>query len=47
MAEIETQGAEMKAHAQTWTGFKAMMLWGAVGAFAIGFFVVFLIAPHK
>ena len=24
MAEIETQGAEMKAHAQTWTGFKAV-----------------------
>jgi len=48
MAEIgETQTGDMPAHARTWSGFKAMMFWGAIGAFAIGFFVVFLIAPHK
>ena len=41
----ETQAHEVKAHEQTWGGFKAMMTWGTVAAFAIGAFVVFLIAP--
>ncbi len=46
MAESgETQGADFQAHAQTWEGFKAMMVWGTVGAFLIGALVVFLIAP--
>ena len=46
MAETgENQAREVRAHEQTWSGFKAMMTWGTVGAFLIGALVVFLIAP--
>jgi hypothetical protein len=45
MGEInETNGAGAQAE-NTWTGFKAMMTWGTVGAALIGALVVFLIAP--
>ena len=40
----ENIGAELQAHQQTWGGFKAMMFWGTVIVFAIGFAVVLLIA---
>ena len=47
MAESgENPGVELQAHQQSWSGFKAMMFWGALGAFVIGFAVVLLIA-HK
>ena len=46
MAETgETHGAEVQTHERTWSGFKAMMTWGTIISFAIGAFVVFLIAP--
>lgn len=41
----ETQGAELQAHQQTWSGFKAMMTWGTLAAALLGALVVFLIAP--
>lgn len=45
MAETgETTGAGAQAE-NTWTGFKAMMTWGTVGAALVGALVVFLIAP--
>jgi hypothetical protein len=40
----ENPAAEIQAHQQTWGGFKAMMFWGALGVFVIGFAVVLLIA---
>jgi hypothetical protein len=40
----DTHAAELQAHQQTWTGFKAMMTWGTVAAFVIGAGVVLLIA---
>ena len=45
MMDTVDQQAQMAAHQQTWRGFKVMMFYGALGAFLIGFFVVFLIAP--
>ncbi|MEZ0243899.1 MAG: aa3-type cytochrome c oxidase subunit IV [Sphingomonas sp.] len=45
MAETgENQGNDYKAHAETFSGFTALMTWGTIGSFAIGAFVVFLIA---
>lgn len=41
----ENHGAETQAHEQTWSGFKTMMTYGTIISFAIGAFVVFLIAP--
>lgn len=37
-------GAELKAHEETWSGFKRMMTWGTAAAFITGFSVVLLIA---
>ena len=45
MAETgNNPGDDYKAHAETFTGFTALMTWGTIGSFAIGAFVVFLIA---
>jgi hypothetical protein len=41
----ENNTTEIKQHEQTWSGFKAMMTWGTLGAFLVGLLVVFLIAP--
>jgi len=35
---------DYKAHAETFSGFTALMTWGTVGSFLIGALVVFLIA---
>lgn len=35
---------QIKAHEQTWNGFKAMMTWGTVAAALIAALVVFLIS---
>ncbi|MBO9715055.1 aa3-type cytochrome c oxidase subunit IV [Sphingomonas sp.] len=44
-SDTGTQGADYKAHEQSWNGFKAMMTWGTLGAFLVGAIVVLLIAP--
>lgn len=43
MADLDS-AAQIKAHEQTWHGFKAMMTWGTVVVFLIAAFVVFLIS---
>lgn len=35
---------DSKAHEQTYSGFTALMKWGAIAAFAAGMLVVLLIA---
>lgn len=44
MAETESSGTELLQHEKTWSGFKAMMLWGTIVCFAVGAGVVLLIA---
>ena len=39
-----TGDGDLKAHEKTFEGFTALMTWGTIGSFAIGAFVVFLIA---
>jgi hypothetical protein len=45
MADTETAGEQLKAHENSWNGFKAMMTWGTLVVALIGFGVVCLIAP--
>jgi hypothetical protein len=35
---------ELKAHEKTYGGFTALMKWGAVAAFIVGFIVILIIA---
>ncbi|NYT42438.1 aa3-type cytochrome c oxidase subunit IV [Sphingomonas sp. R-74633] len=44
MADGFDSADQVKAHEQTWTGFKAMMMWGTVGAALVAALVVFLIS---
>jgi hypothetical protein len=44
MADGFDSAEQVKAHEQTWNGFKAMMSWGTVGAALIAALVVFLIS---
>ncbi len=44
MADTGDATAEVQAHENTWRGFKAMMMWGTLGAFLVAALVVFLIA---
>ncbi|MBB4838170.1 MULTISPECIES: aa3-type cytochrome c oxidase subunit IV [Sphingomonas] len=44
MADTGDNAAQLKAHEQTWNGFKAMMTWGTVGVALIAALVVFLIS---
>ena len=39
-----TGDGDLKAHEETFAGFTALMTWGTIASFAIGAFVVFLIA---
>lgn len=44
MADGFDSAEQLKAHEQTWSGFKAMMTWGTVGVALIAALVVFLIS---
>jgi aa3 type cytochrome c oxidase subunit IV len=44
MADTGETSTEIQAHAGTYSGFTRLMLYGTVAAFAIGAFVVFMIA---
>lgn len=44
MVDTGDNAAQLKAHEQTWSGFKTMMLWGTIGAAAVAALVVFLIS---
>lgn len=44
MAETGENGTELGAHAQTFAGFKTMMVWGTIGCVLVAALVVFLIA---
>lgn len=44
MAEAGDSSTEVQAHAESYKGFTKLMLWGTVVSFAIGAFVVFMIA---
>jgi len=44
MAETGENSTEVQAHAATYSGFTRLMLWGTIGSFAIGAFVVLMIA---
>lgn len=44
MADTSDHGAEIKAHAETYSGFTKLMLWGTIVCAAIGAFVVLMIA---
>jgi len=44
MADTVDTAEQIKAHEQTWNGFKAMMTWGTVGVALVAALVVFLIA---
>ncbi|MDT8759006.1 aa3-type cytochrome c oxidase subunit IV [Sphingomonas psychrotolerans] len=44
MAETGESSTEIQAHAATYGGFTKLMLWGTIAAFAVGVFVVFMIA---
>ena len=44
MADTGDHSTEIQAHASTYGGFTKMMLWGTLAAFAVGAFVVFMIA---
>lgn len=35
---------ELKAHERTYSGFTALLKWGAVTAFAVGFVVILIIS---
>lgn len=44
MADTGDHSAEIKDHAETYSGFTKLMLWGTVFSFALGAFVVLMIA---
>ena len=44
MADTGENGGEVQVHAETYGGFTKLMLWGTIAAFAVGAFVVFMIA---
>ena len=44
MADTGENGTEIQAHAGTYDGFTRLMLYGTIAAFAVGAFVVFMIA---
>jgi hypothetical protein len=35
---------DLKAHERTYSGFTALLKWGAISAFAIGLIVIFVIS---
>jgi len=35
---------DLKAHEQTYSGFTALLKWGAIAAFLVGFIVILLIS---
>ncbi|WP_077510321.1 aa3-type cytochrome c oxidase subunit IV [Sphingomonas sp. LM7] len=44
MADAGETSTEVQAHAETYSGFTKLMLWGTIASAAIGAFVVFMIA---
>jgi len=44
MVETGDNSTEVQTHAATYGGFIKLMLWGTIASFAIGAFVVFMIA---
>ena len=44
MADTGENTTEIKDHAETYSGFTKLMLWGTVVAFGLGAFVVLMIA---
>ncbi|MDF2383166.1 aa3-type cytochrome c oxidase subunit IV [Nostoc ellipsosporum NOK] len=44
MVDTIDSAEQLKAHEQTWNGFKAMMFWGTIGVALIAALVVFLIS---
>ena len=44
MVETGDNSTEVQAHAESYKGFTRLMLWGTIASFAIGAFVVFMIA---
>ncbi|NIJ22021.1 hypothetical protein FHS95_003732 [Sphingomonas naasensis] len=44
MAETGDNSTEVQAHIAAYGGFTRLMLWGTITAFAIGAFVVLMIA---
>lgn len=44
MVETGDNSTEVQAHAAAYSGFTRLMLWGTIVSFAIGAFVVFMIA---
>ena len=43
-AETGENSTEIQAHSATYGGFTKLMLWGTIASFAVGVFVVFMIA---
>jgi hypothetical protein len=44
MADTGENSSEVQTHAETYSGFTKLMLWGTIGSAAVGAFVVFMIA---
>ncbi|MDV3457808.1 aa3-type cytochrome c oxidase subunit IV [Sphingomonas sp. HF-S4] len=44
MADTGENSTEVQAHAETYSGFTKLMLWGTIASAALGAFVVFMIA---
>ena len=44
MADTGENSTEVQAHAETYSGFTRLMLWGTIVSAALGAFVVFVIA---
>ena len=44
MADTGENSTEVQAHAETYSGFTKLMLWGTIASFAVDAFVVLMIA---
>jgi len=44
MADTGENSTEVQVHAETYSGFTRLMLWGTIASFAVGAFVVLMIA---
>ncbi|WBY07242.1 MULTISPECIES: aa3-type cytochrome c oxidase subunit IV [unclassified Sphingomonas] len=44
MADTGDNSTEVQVHAETYSGFTKLMLWGTIASAAVGAFVVFMIA---
>ena len=44
MADTGENSTEVQTHVETYGGFTRLMLWGTIASFAVGAFVVLMIA---